>query len=74
LYRNAPLPASSAVLLMGSVTNFPPEPVTWTHSYKGTRIFYTSLGHPKDFENASFRQMLVNAIYWTLNRSISLPK
>jgi len=69
LYRNAPLPAGSTVLLMGSVTNFPAEPVAWTHSYKGARIFYTSLGHPKDFENPSFRRMLVNAIYWTLDRS-----
>ena len=68
LYLNAPLPPSSTVLLMGSVTNHPPEPVAWTHEYKGVRIFYTSLGHPKDFENRSFRRLLVNAIYWTLNR------
>jgi len=31
LYLNAPLPPSSTVLLMGSVTNHPPEPVAWTH-------------------------------------------
>ena len=68
LYLNAPLPPSSTVLLMGSVTNKPPEPVAWTHEYKGARIFYTSLGHPKDFENRSFRRLLVNAIFWTLNR------
>jgi type 1 glutamine amidotransferase len=67
LYLNAPLPRSSTVLLMGSVTNHPPEPVAWTHDYKGARIFYTSLGHPKDFENHSFRRLLVNAIDWTLN-------
>jgi type 1 glutamine amidotransferase len=68
LYLNAPLPPSSTVLLMGSVTDKPPEPVAWTHAYKGARIFYTSLGHPKDFENRSFRRLLVNAIYWGLNR------
>jgi len=68
LYLNAPLPPSSTVLFMGSVTNHPPEPVAWTHDYKGARIFYTSLGHPKDFQNRSFRRLLVNAIYWTLNR------
>ena len=68
LYRNAPLPASSVVLLTGSVTNEPPEPVAWTHEYNGARIFYTSLGHPKDFDNPSFRRMLVNAVFWTLNR------
>src|SRR5437667_4122653 len=69
LYLNAPLPPSSTVLLMGSVTNHPPEPVAWTHDYKGARIFYTSLGHPKDFENRSFRRLLVNAIFWALNRA-----
>jgi len=69
LYLNSPLPPSSTVLLMGSVTNEPSEPVAWTHRYKGARVFYTSLGHPKDFENPAFRRLLVNAIFWTLNRS-----
>ena len=68
LYRNAPLPASSTVLLTGSVTDAPAEPVAWTHRYNGARVFYTSLGHPKDFKNASFKRLLVNAIFWTLNR------
>jgi len=68
LYLNAPLPPSSQVLLTGSVANQPPEPVAWTHSYKGARVFYTSLGHPKDFENSSFKRLLVNAIFWTLGR------
>src|SRR6266536_2666340 len=74
LYLNAPLPPSSTVLLMGSVTNKPLEPVAWTHDYKGTRIFYTSLGHPKDFENRAFRRLLVNAIYWALDRPMPLGK
>ena len=68
LYLNAPLPASSTVLLTGSVMNQPPEPVAWIHSYKVARVFYTSLGHPKDFENSSFKRLLVNAIFWTLGR------
>jgi len=68
LYLNAPLPDSSTVLLTGSVMNQPPEPVAWIHSYKGARVFYTSLGHPKDFESPAFRRLLVNAIFWTLNR------
>ena len=68
LYRNAPLPPSSTVLLTGSVSNEPPEPVAWTHNYKAARVFYTSLGHPKDFENPSFRRLVVNAIFRTLDR------
>jgi type 1 glutamine amidotransferase len=70
LYLNAPLPSSSTVLLTGSVTNKPAEPVAWTHEYNRARIFYTSLGHPKDFENRSFRRLLVNAIHWALNRPV----
>ena len=68
LYLNAPLPPSSTVLLMGSVAGHPPEPVAWTHNHKGARVFYSSLGHPKDFENPNFNQMLDNAIFWALNR------
>jgi type 1 glutamine amidotransferase len=39
--------------------------VTWTNTYKGGRMFYTSLGGPADFENEQFRRMIINAIFWT---------
>jgi type 1 glutamine amidotransferase len=67
LYQTSPLATNTVLLLIGRITNQPPEPMAWTHSYKGARVFYTSLGHPKDFENSSFRRMLVNAIFWALN-------
>lgn len=44
------------------------EPVAWTNTYEGGRVFYTTLGHPGDFENPAFCQLLLNAIQWTLNR------
>jgi type 1 glutamine amidotransferase len=69
LYKTAPLASGTTLLLIGSVPGQAPEPMAWTHTYKGARVFYTSLGHPKDFENNSFRQMLVNAIFWGLGRS-----
>jgi rhodanese-related sulfurtransferase len=68
LYKNSPLPAGSTPLLMGTIPGQPAEPVAWTHTYKASRTFYTSLGHPKDFENDAFRQLLVNAIYWCLDK------
>jgi len=71
LYRTSPLAPGTTLLLTGSVPDHAPEPMAWTHSHKGARVFYTSLGHPKDFENASFRQMLVNSIFWGLNRPAS---
>lgn len=67
LYRNTPLQTNTTLLLTASIPNHT-EPVAWTHNYKGARIFYTSLGHPKDFEEVAFRRLLVNAIHWALDR------
>ena len=67
LYKTSPVATNATVLLVGSISNAPPEPVAWTHSYRGGKIFYTSLGHSKDFENPAFRQLLVNAIHWSLD-------
>ena len=42
-----------------------PEPVAWVSAGPGGgRVFYTSLGHPGDFEVPAFRTMLRNAVYW----------
>lgn len=68
LYKTLPLGEQTTLLLMGSVEGQPPEPMAWTHDYKGSRVFYTSLGHPQDFENAAFRQMLANAVFWCLKK------
>jgi type 1 glutamine amidotransferase len=73
LYRNQPLPEGSVPLMMGSIEGEPAEPVAWTHAYKNGRIFYTSLGHIQDFENESFKRLLVNAIYWGLDRPVPAP-
>ena len=39
---------------------------TWADTCTGGRVFYTSLGHPQDFEVASFRTLLVSGIRWAL--------
>ncbi len=67
LYRNTPLPANTTLLLTGTIPDHT-EPVAWTHDYKGARVFYTSLGHADDFKDAAFRRLLLNAIYWALNK------
>jgi rhodanese-related sulfurtransferase len=69
LYKTTPLAPNSTLLLTGTVEGQEPEPVAWTHEYQGARIFYTSLGHPKDFENANFHKLLVNAIFWCLGKN-----
>jgi type 1 glutamine amidotransferase len=64
LYKNQGLARDVHVLLQGSIPGHE-EPIAWTRSYRGGRIFYTSLGHPDDFKNDHFKRLLVNALYWT---------
>ena len=69
LYRMRPLAEAVQPLLIGRWSEAaPPEPVAWTHTYHGGRIFYTSLGHPDDFQVPQFNRLLRNAIYWALDR------
>jgi nicotinamidase-related amidase len=67
LYRNTPLAAGTTALLLGRAEGIPrPEPVAWTHTAPGgSRVFYTSLGHPGDFAVPAFRTLLRNAVHWT---------
>lgn len=68
LYKTSPLKPGANVLMMGRVGNRKPhEPVTWTFIHKhGGRSFYTSLGHPDDFEQDWFQQTLSAGIRWAL--------
>jgi hypothetical protein len=70
LYKNNPLPEGSRPLLVGKWTDKPEEPIAWTHAYMGGRVFYTSLGHPDDFETPAFRRLLLNGVFWALDRPI----
>jgi nicotinamidase-related amidase len=67
LYRQRPLAAGVQVLLSGRWSQeAPEEPVAWTTTYQGGRVFYTTLGHPGDFADAAFQRLLLNAIRWAL--------
>jgi putative membrane-bound dehydrogenase-like protein len=70
LYKNQGIAGDVEVLLNGSMPGHT-EPVAWTRLNKGGRLFYTSLGHPDDFKNENFRRLLVNALFWTTQRSES---
>jgi type 1 glutamine amidotransferase len=69
LYWVSPLAKDTVVLLTGT-TEGQTEPVAWTHSYKGGRVFYTELGHQDDFATDQFRTMLVNAVFWVMDRPV----
>ena len=70
LYTSSPLATTATPLLTGSIADKPSEPVAWTHTHKGGRVFYTSLGHRDDFKDPSFRRLLTNAILWSVDRPI----
>jgi type 1 glutamine amidotransferase len=83
-----PLPQGCVPLLLGEVLegmqptdkpvsgpqNDPKLPVAWTKSYKGARVFTTTMGSSQDLENEAFRRLLVNATYWALGMENKIPK
>jgi type 1 glutamine amidotransferase/nicotinamidase-related amidase len=73
LYRVSPLEATATPLVIGSIPGQPEEPVAWIRTYgpKQARVFYTSLGHPEDFDQPAFSRLLVNGIAWALTRASS---
>jgi len=74
LYEVSPLSRSAKRLLIGTIPNKEPEPVAWTNTYKKARVFYTSLGHPDDFRNPQFRRLLINAVFWAMDRPVPKVK
>ncbi len=66
LYKSSPLGEATTPLLSGRAEDVTPhEPVAWTNRRPGGgRVFYTSLGHPDDFDIPDFRRLLRNAVYW----------
>ena len=67
LYKVSPLQGTATVLLTGTVVEQRSEPVAWTYvRADGGKSFYTSLGHPEDFDSGLIEQLLVNATKWCL--------
>jgi type 1 glutamine amidotransferase len=67
LYKNPAVAKDVTILLTGTIPDHT-EPIAWTRQYKGGRVFYTSLGHPRDFAEESYLRLLTNAIFWTAKR------
>lgn len=72
LYKSEVRSKTATILMMGRVEDQQPEqPVAWTNvSPAGGRVFYTSLGHAKDFEVPAVRRLFVGAVYWLLDREV----
>ncbi len=67
LYRNHHIADDTTLLLQGRIPEHV-EPLAWTRDHHQARVFYTSLGHPDDFEIESFRRLLAHALLWTTRR------
>ncbi|MDB6027834.1 MAG: signal peptide protein [Verrucomicrobiales bacterium] len=68
-------PADATRLLIGRAVNpnhpAVPNPVAWTyHTKAGGKSFFTTLGHPEDFQVESFQRLVVNSIHWALSKPV----
>ena len=70
LYKAGPLSGSAEELLLGAIPDQAPEPVAWTNTHRDSRVFYTSLGDRDDFANAQFRRLLVNSVFWAMDKTV----
>lgn len=71
LYKVSPLADDCVPLLMGTSPEGA-EPVAWVRDRAGARVFYTSLGHPDDFDQPAFRRLLARGIFWAAGRTDAL--
>lgn len=53
--------------------NEPMLPVAWTKSYRGGRVFTTTMGSAQDLLNEAFRRLVVNACYWATGMDSKIP-
>ena len=86
IYKSRPLAKSCQVLMMGRCVDgkgdnpryrkkpgesVPDEPIAWVNTYKGAKIFYTSMGNGRAaFRQPWFRGMIINAIFWAMDKPV----
>jgi len=71
LYKNPDLPAWVTPLMTARLANRPEvEPIAWVNTKDNRRVFYTSLGAPEDFAIPQFRKLLLNGVFWAMDRAV----
>ena len=71
LYKNRDLAKSVTTLMTGRVDG-QTEPAVWVNTAENRRVFYTSLGNPDDFTLPNFRRLLLNAVFWSLDKPVAV--
>jgi len=66
VYLVAPLLDKKAIVLLTGKVNDITQPIAWTRTAGKSKVFYTSLGYPADFEMPQFNTLIVNVIEWAL--------
>lgn len=66
IYLVAPLLDKKAKVLLTGKSNDITQPIAWTRTAGKSKVFYTSLGYPADFDMLEFKTLLLNAIKWAL--------
>lgn len=90
VYGLGPLPPGTEVLLYGQTLHglgpdAPPNyarsivPLAWRRHYTGpagrtARVFATTMGASQDFQSEGLRRLLVNAVFWALDRADETPE
>jgi putative membrane-bound dehydrogenase-like protein len=75
LYKNPNLPAWVTPLITARMLGrAETEPVAWVNTKDQRRVFYTSLGAVEDFSVPQFRQLLLNGIFWVLDKPVPVLK
>lgn len=60
--------------MKGRIDDYPlKNPVAWTKTHNKARVFFTTLGHPKDFKDPSMRRLTLNGMYWALGLDERIP-
>jgi len=72
LYYVSPISKDATLLMTGSIEGRS-EPLCWTRNHKGGRICYCGLGHRADFDDARFRKLLTNMIFWAMDKTLPNP-
>ena len=57
----------------GKDKNDPIMPIAWTKSYKGGRVFTTTMGAANDLTSEGLRRLMVNACYWCVGLEEKIP-
>ncbi len=73
LYKTGPVSEDAEVLMTGKIDGQEAQAVSWYRNYQDSKIFYTSLGHWKDFEQEAFKSMLNRTVFWLLERDMPEP-